>query len=83
MTPDKNDHWLVRPTTIRLLVVGFLIILALTVLADLVIEPKSHFGIDGTFGFYAWFGFAVCVAMVVGARLLGLLLKRPNDHYGS
>ena len=83
MTPKNDDHWLVRPATIRVLWIGFIAILVLTVLADLVIQPKGKFGIDGTVGFYAWYGFLACVVLVVGARLLGLIFSRPDDYYGS
>jgi multicomponent Na+:H+ antiporter subunit D len=40
----------------------------------------GHFGADGWFGFGA-FGFLSCVAMVVFAKLLGLLVKRPESYY--
>lgn len=81
--PDDNDHWLVRPSTIRLLWIVSIAVLAATVAADFVIHPHGKFGIDGTIGFYAWFGFASCVVLVFGARFLGVLLKRPDDYYGD
>lgn len=77
----KDDHWLVRPSTIRLLWRGGLTVLALTVLADLLITPHPYFGIDGGFGFYAWYGLVTCTAMVVGAKALGLLLSRSDTYY--
>ena len=78
---DDNDHWLTRPATIRKLWIGFSAILALLVFAQLVIGIKGYFGVDGVFGFGAAFGFFSCVAMVLVAKLLGLLLKRPEDYY--
>jgi hypothetical protein len=82
MPPSKNDDvWLVRTVTIRLLWIVFLAILALTVIADLFVDHHGYFGIDGTIGFYAWFGFASCVVMVVGAKALGSILKRRDDYY--
>jgi len=77
----KHDHWLVRPRTIRLLWRLFAIILALTVLAQALIDVHGHFGPDGWFGFNAAYGFASCVVMIVVARALGGLLKRPDDYY--
>ena len=76
-----DDHWLVRESTIRGLWIGFAIALATTVLLDLVVAHHPFFGLDGTFGFGAWFGFASCVAMIVFARGLGVLLKRPDTYY--
>lgn len=84
MTDDqKNLHWLVRPGTIRKLWIGSGVILALTVLVQLVIPLKSKFDVDGWFAFPAVFGFAACVLMVVFAKVLGILLKRPDSYYGD
>jgi hypothetical protein len=77
----EPDHWLARPTTIRKLWIAFIAVLALTVLAQFVIGIKGYFGIDGWFGFGAVFGFLSCVAMVLAAKGLGMLLKRPEGYY--
>jgi hypothetical protein len=82
MTPeDQRRHWLVRPRTIRRLWIGFALILAALVLADGVIHPHPAFGVDGSFGFYAWYGLLTCIAMVLVAKALGVLLKRRDDYY--
>jgi hypothetical protein len=77
------EHWLRRPTTIRGLWVLFAMVLAATVIADLFFHRHDLFGVDGSFGFYAWYGFAACVGLVLGSRLLGLLFKRPDTYYGD
>lgn len=79
----SDNHWLVRPDTIRKLWIFFIAILTVTVLCDLVVEHHPHFGIDGTFGFAAWFGFASCIFLVVFAKVLGAVLKRPDTYYDS
>lgn len=80
--PEQNDlHWLVRPATIRKLWTGFSIVLLLTLAAQLFISIHDYFVVDGVFGFHAFYGFFSCVAMVVFAKLLGLLLKRPESFY--
>lgn len=76
-----GDHWLVRESTIRLLWRGSIAILALLVIADFFIEHHPHFGIDGTPGFGAWFGFLSCVVMVLVAKAIGMVLKRPDTYY--
>ena len=78
--PD-SDHWLVRPENIRKLWILFIAILAATVLGDLFVDHHPHFGIDGTFGFGAWFGFVACVVLVFFSKALGALLKRPDSYY--
>ena len=81
MNGKSDNHWLVRPGTIRILWIVFIAVLAVTVLLDLVIEHHPIFGLDGTIGFGAWFGFFSCVAMIVGAKALGVVLKRPDSYY--
>ncbi len=76
-------HWLVRPRTIRWLWILFLAAMAGTVVLQLVIPVEGHFGIDGSFGFNAWSGFAACAVMILVARILGVLLKRRDDYYGK
>ncbi len=81
MTEEPKEHWLVRPETIRKLWWGFSVVLALTVIAQLAIYVKGYFVVDGWFGFGAVYGFASCVLMVLFAKALGVVLKRPNDYY--
>jgi len=78
---DDNDHWLVRPATIRKLWWGFSTLLAALVALQLLVKVKGYFGIDGWFGFGAAFGFLSCLAMVLVAKALGFLLKRPEEYY--
>lgn len=82
MTPEnKEPHWLVRPATIRKLWWGGGIVLAITVAAQLFIKVKGYFGVDDWLGFGAVYGFGCCLAMVLFAKALGFLLKRPEDYY--
>ncbi len=78
---DQNDHWLVRRSTIKLMWWVGCGVLALTVIAQFFIPVKGYFGIDSWPAFGAVFGFASCVAMVVFAKLLGVVLKRREDYY--
>lgn len=80
-TEDKDLHWLVRPATIRLLWVLFALILAATIIADLFVVHHPHFGLEGTIGFGAWYGFLACVVLVLFSKLLGVFLKRQDDYY--
>jgi hypothetical protein len=78
---QDDNHWLTRVGTIRKLWIGFVAVLALTVLAQGVIGIKGYFGVDGVFGFAAMFGFGCCLLMVLAARALGALLKRPENYF--
>ena len=79
--PNQTDHWLARPSTIKLLSGISAIVLVLTVLAQIVIQVKGYFGADSWFGFGAAFGFLSCLTMVLVAKGLGYLLKRDEDYY--
>jgi len=79
---DKS-HWLDEPRNVKQLWRGFLVVLALIVLAGLLVQGHPHFEIESVFGFSAWFGFAACAAMIIVAKALALLLKRPDSYYGK
>ena len=78
---QQDDHWLVRPDSIRLLWRIFWAVLALTVALEIFIKIKGYFGIDDWIGFGAAFGFLSCVLMVVFAKGLGYVLKRDDNYY--
>ena len=71
---NETTHWLVRPRTIRLLWGLFIAVLAATVVAGAFVGHAGH-------GFAAWFGFVACAALIVFAKALGVLLKRPGIYY--
>lgn len=88
MTDDASSsrsrgHWLDQPRNVKRLWRGFLVVLTLTVLAELLVHLHPQFEIEAVFGFSAWFGFAACAAMIVVAKALALLLKRPDTYYGK
>jgi hypothetical protein len=76
-----HRHWLDEPYNVRLLWRAFLAVLALTVLAEFVIALHPHFAVESLFGFHAWFGFLACAALILAAKALGVLLKRPDTYY--
>ena len=78
-----DDHWLTRQATIKRLWLIFGVVLAATVLADLWIPNQPHFEVERVLGFYALYGFLSCAAMILAAKALGRLLKRPDTYYGK
>ena len=81
MTVER--HWLARPATIRRLWALFVAVLVAIVLVELLIAPEAHFPVERLFAFNAWFGFGACAALIIVAKALGVLLKRPDDFYGD
>ena len=81
MNQQDNDHWLVRPATIRLIWQVSIAVLTALVLLQLAVKVKGYFGVDGWLGFGAAYGFLSCVAMVLVAKGLGFVLKRDENYY--
>lgn len=74
--------WFDHPGNIKRLKIGFYIVLALLVLPDFFIDKHSYFFQVETWpGFYAFFGFVSCVAIILISKLLGFVLKRKEDYY--
>lgn len=80
---DRSDHWLARPSTVRLLWRVFGVVLAALVALQAVVKVKGYFAVDAWFGFGAAFGFLSCLAMVLVAKALGVAIKRPEDYYAE
>ena len=74
-------HWLYRAETIPKLWIAGAVLLALTLFSELFVDLHPHFGFADWFGFAAVYGFLACLAMVVFAKGLGSLIKRPDDYY--
>ncbi len=83
MNEHETPSWLDKPSNVRWLWRGFLVVLALTVLAEPFVHLHPEFGIESLFAFNAWFGFLACALMILVARALGLLLKRRDDYYSE
>lgn len=80
---NDQKHWLDQPRNIRRLWRGFLVILALTVIAGFLVDLHPHFAVGGWPGFNAAYGFITCLLMIVGAKALGFLIKRPDNYYAK
>jgi hypothetical protein len=76
-------HWLDEPRNVKRLWRVFLLVLALTVLAELAVALHPYFAVESLFGFYAWFGFLACAAMIAVAKALAAVLKRPDTYYAE
>ena len=83
MSKDKKEqHWLVRPKTIKLLWIGGIALLVLVTGLGMTVHPHAKFGIEGTPGFYSWYGLLTCIAMVLFAKfILGIVLSRKDTYY--
>jgi hypothetical protein len=52
-------------------------------LADFTYHKHGHFHIEEIPGFYGIYGFFMFTALILVAKVLRLLIKRPENYYGS
>ncbi|MDG2170659.1 MAG: hypothetical protein P8L44_22350 [Opitutales bacterium] len=81
--PKKEFDWFDHKSSRKLLWWLLWITCGLTVVAELFIHRHPYFDIDGLFSFYAITGFIGCSLMILGAKGLGLILKRDENYYGE
>jgi hypothetical protein len=79
--PGERGYWLDDPRNVDRLVRGFYTICALLLLLDFFVPKHGPFAIEHAFGFYAFFGFAACVALVLIAKQLRRVIMRPENYY--
>lgn len=80
---DHNNNrlfWL-RPAVVRVVVYVLYAVCALSVILEFVIHRHEKLDFAASFGFYAWYGFAGCVGLVIAAKGLRRLLMQPEDYY--
>jgi len=81
--PNKpaSSHWLDEPRNVKRVWRGFIVVLALLVIAEGFVHLHPAFDVERVFGFNAWFGLLSCGVMIGVAKALGVLLKRPDTYY--
>lgn len=78
---DEPERWLDRPGNVRKIVVALFVVCAGLFLADAFYEKHPYFDVEYLFGFHALYGFVMCVALVLAARLMRVFLMRDEDYY--
>ncbi|KHF25808.1 hypothetical protein JV46_13130 [Solemya velum gill symbiont] len=83
---SEKKHWLYREENRIKLWLIQLLILALALLPEFFMHHHPHFedqgmSIDASWGFFTWYGFLTCAAMVAAAKILGIFLKRKDTYY--
>ena len=76
-----GKRWLDDPKNVTKLVWWLVAVCTLVFVADAFYEKHPHFQVEKWFGFYAIFGFVVCVGLVLGAKWMRTFLKRDEDYY--
>ena len=79
--PERRPYWLDRPQNVTQLYRALWAVGIALVLAELFVRRHEDLALAEWFGFYALFGFVACVVLVVTAKALRRVLKRPEDYY--
>ena len=76
-----SQHWILKKENIKKLWVCSIVLLVILVLVQLIFPIKGHFEVESWIGFGAWFGFIACILMILFSKILGLVVKKPEDYY--
>lgn len=78
---DERRYWLDDRRNVAKIFWGLVVVCAALLLADFFYDKHAKFALEDVFGFYGIFGFVCCVFLVLAAKELRKLLKRPEDYY--
>lgn len=76
-----KTYWLDRKENVTKVYWAVWIICGVLLLIDPLIHKHEEFGFAEWFGFFGFFGFVACVGLVLTAKMLRRVLKRPEDYY--
>jgi hypothetical protein len=80
-TPPHERTWIDDPKNVDKIVYALYAVCALLFLIDPLIHKHGPFAIEYIWGFYALYGFVGCVFLVLAAKLMRVILMRPEDYY--
>ncbi|KAA3627198.1 MAG: hypothetical protein DWQ09_12735 [Proteobacteria bacterium] len=78
---SNRKWWLDEPRNRDKLYYALWAVCVLIIIPDLFYDKHTYHEFEAWFGFYAIFGFVACVALILLAKQLRKLLKRPEDYY--
>ena len=83
MSGEDRKYWLDEPGNVKKIIWALFAVCAALFLADAFYHKHSHFEAENFFGFYGIFGFVVCVALVLAAKGMRVILMRSEDYYDA
>ncbi|OGA14846.1 MAG: hypothetical protein A3I63_08220 [Betaproteobacteria bacterium RIFCSPLOWO2_02_FULL_66_14] len=78
---DERRYWLDHKENVDKVYWGVWVLCALLFLVEPFLHKHGDFAFEEWFGFHGFYGFFACVGLVLAAKLLRVLLKRPEDYY--
>ena len=81
MTEQEKRHIFDDPKNVKRVVYLLFLVCAASLLGDFFVHRHMDHPWEAMFGFYAFYGFVACVALVLIATGLRKLLMRGEDYY--
>jgi hypothetical protein len=78
---DPKKYWLDEPRNVLKVYWTVIALCVALFVADAFYHKHTHFEVENWFGFYGIYGFVACVGLVLVAKLLRIILIRPEDYY--
>ncbi|MFA9459313.1 hypothetical protein [Thiohalorhabdus methylotrophus] len=78
---DERERWLDRKENVAKVYWSVWVVCGLLLLVEPFVHKHPYFRFEGWFGFHGFFGFFACVGLVLAAKALRVILKRPEDYY--
>lgn len=91
-TPDSPDTypalgramlWVDRPGSVRKIIIALTLVCAVLFLLDFTYTKHAHFDVEYIPGFYGIYGFVMFTGLIIAAKILRSIIKRPEDYYGD
>lgn len=73
--------WVEKKRNVDRIVYALYILCAGLFVADFLYHKHVYLGIEEFPGFYALYGFVMCAMLVICAKAMRVVLKRPEDYY--
>lgn len=75
--------WVDKPRSANTIIRALAIACGLLFLADFTYEKYGHLTAEYIPGFFGVYGFVMFAALIIAARTLRKVIKRPEDYYGD
>ena len=77
----ERQRWLDDRRNVDKIVYALYAVCAVLLLIDPLVHKHGPFAIEHWWGFYGIYGFVGCVFLVLAAKVLRLIVMRPEDYY--
>ncbi len=75
--------WVDKPGSANKIFWALTVLCGVLFLADFTYDKHGHFHIEDIPGFYGIYGFISFTGLILIAKTLRVLIKRPEDYYGD